>query len=95
MKDFVRNSSGDLDIQDGDLVVDSSILFHQEDIIIAGKGWNHFMPMLGVGIQRYLNDTDNLPALKGSIRVELEKDGQVVERVAFNGTNIEVKAIYG
>lgn len=95
MKDFVRNSTGDLAVENGDLVLDVSTQYHQEDIIIAAKAWNHFAPTLGVGLQGYLNDTDNLSFLKGSIRAELEKDGQVVETVAFVNNTIEIKAIYG
>ena len=42
-------------IAHGDLVVGDATRQHQKDIILSHKGWNHFQPMMGVGLKNYLS----------------------------------------
>lgn len=95
MNDFLRDSDGTLQIQSGDLVVGDATRQHQKDIILAHKGWNHFQPTMGVGLQSYLLDTDGVVTLTQAIRYELERDGQVVEKVEIQKNAIQIQAIYG
>jgi hypothetical protein len=94
MNDFLRNSNGDLLIQNGDLVVDDATKQHQADIVRMWKGWNHFAPTVGVGLERWLNDSANAVGLTGTIRNELERDGQTVDAVRLTPTNILIEARY-
>ena len=94
MKDFIKQDN-DLVIVGGDFVVDDSTVQHQQDIIVCEKGWNKFSPLAGVGIYTYLNDSETVVGLKQAIRYELERDGQVVEKVEIKGSQIQIEAIYG
>lgn len=95
MNDFLRNNDGTLKVQNGDLVVGDATRQHQKDIVLAHKGWNHFQPTMGVGLQNYLNDTDSVVTLTQAIRYELERDGQTVEKVELQKGAIQIQAIYG
>ena len=93
MNDFLRNND-DLSVDNGDLVVGDSTRQHQVDIIKIDKGWNHFQPACGVGLAKYLADTEGVVGLRLAIRNELEKDGQVVERVQLQKGAIQIEAYY-
>lgn len=93
MNDFIRNE-GVLAIFNGDLVVGDATQQHQGDIVRFWKGWNHFQPAIGVGIERYLNDTVDAVGLTRSVRIELERDGQNVEAVRLGKGEIVIQARY-
>ncbi len=94
MIDFKIDQDGDLDIQDGDLVLTESTLQHQSDIIWAGKGWWHFAPSLGVALQEYINEGGSSTSLMRVIRQELERDGANVESVSVSQEGIQIDAHY-
>lgn len=94
MNDFLRNPDGSFQVRNGDLVVGDATQQHQKDIIMAHKVWNHFSPLMGVGLQSYLNDLDG-NNLKQAIRYELERDGQIVEKVELEKGAIRIQAVYG
>lgn len=54
-KDFLSNIDGDLSILNGDLEIGFSDEQHQEDILVAFKGDYKQYPLIGVGIENYLN----------------------------------------
>lgn len=93
MNDFLRDN-GDLQIKNGDLVLGDATQQHTVDIVSHWKGWNHFQPTTGVGIARYLNDTQSAVGLTQNIRTELERDGQVVEAVRLTNNNILIESKY-
>lgn len=96
MNDFSLDADGDLKFNpDGtDLIAAESTLQHQADIIWAEKGWWHFTPALGVGLQGWLNEGGTAPGLVRVIRQELERDGAIVDTVAVNQDGIKVDAHY-
>ena len=63
MTDILLDKTGDLDIQNGDIVIGYSDNQHQEHILLANKGDYKQFPELGVGINKMLNDDDFLPFL--------------------------------
>jgi hypothetical protein len=93
MNDFQRDNN-DLKIINNDLVLGDATAQHQADIVRFWKGWNHFTPMLGVGLERWLLDTEGAVGLTKAIRNELERDGQTVDAVRLTPSNILVEARY-
>lgn len=94
MTDFLQNSEDDLLIVNGDLAIVRADVQHQKDIIFFEKGWNHFAPTTGVGVQGWLNDSDRALGLQQAIRSELERDGQRVAAVRLTPTGIVIEAEY-
>ena len=96
MKDFLRNNdTNDLLIKGGDFVVGDATQQHQTDIVRAWKGWNHFNPTCGVGLERWLLGTQEAVTLTRTIRTELERDGQRVDSVRLVPTSgILIEARY-
>lgn len=96
MNDFLRdNDTTDLLIKEGDFVVGEATQQHQTDIVRAWKGWNHFAPTIGVGLERWLLGTQDAVALTRTIRTELERDGQTVDSVRLvPSSGILIKAKY-
>ena len=77
-KDFLLDSSGDLDIANGDFKVGKSDQQHVVDIIESYAGWWKEYPTLGVGVQNYLNSNGNNQQLARNIIVQLVSDGFTV-----------------
>jgi len=72
--DFIVDSNGDLEIQNGDFVVGLSDFQHIQDIIYSFAGeWKQF-PLVGVGIQQYLKSQNASDAVN-SIKQQLQSDG--------------------
>lgn len=94
MIDFKQDNSGDLEIQAGDLVLTESTIQHQRDIILAQKGWWHFAPTQGVGLNNWMHEHGSQGALMGEIRRELERDGATVSRISMNDGKLIVEATY-
>ena len=74
-KDFLLDDDGDLAIANGDFKVGKSDQQHVEDIIESYSGWWKEFPLLGVGVQNYLNSTGNNQQLARNIIVQLVSDG--------------------
>lgn len=92
--DFLRGENGELVFRNGDLVVDDATERHQRDLITAWKGWNHFAPQFGVGLEKYLLDTQAAVGLTRAIRIELERDGQTVDAVRLGVGELIIEAKY-
>jgi hypothetical protein len=80
-KDFSIDTNYDLQIRNGDFVVDDCNEQDIEAILIADKGnWKQW-PMLGIGIQRQLEGDFSaraITALQRNISIELTADGFTV-----------------
>jgi hypothetical protein len=94
MTDCKLDDDGDLDIQDGDLVITESTMQHQKSIIWASKGHYKHAPQLGVGLQNYINESGGTNRLASTIRQELEKDGMQVESVSIKSGAVTINAEY-
>lgn len=78
----IRESDMDLEIRDGDFVIDDSDGRHIEHILIAHKGEWRQAPLLGIGLSSYLggpNDTITRNSLEQKTRLNLEFDGYKVK----------------
>ena len=81
MKDF--KFTDDLEINDGDFVIDESDNQHQKHILIAYKGEYKQYPEIGVGIEQMLNEDDITPVLIEA-KKNLQYDGVDVNDIYFS-----------
>jgi hypothetical protein len=87
--------TGDIRIENGDLVIGDSVTQHIEDLLIAEKGFFKFDPEIGVGLNRYTNDDLSPEDLIRLIRLELEKDGMKINKILIsNDGKIEIDGNY-
>ena len=94
MNDFVMDATdGDLYIENGDLVIAESDLQHQEDILRSDKGHNKEFPLMGVGLEEFLND-DNIIGMVNEVRRQFKADGMTVNNVLYSLGKLEVDANY-
>lgn len=94
MKDLMKDSDGDLLITGDDLVIGTSDLQHQNDLIVTEKGAIKQFPDAGAGAFKYL-ENDQTADLLREIGLQFTADGMTVEGVAIqpDGT-IKVEAAY-
>ncbi|GAB3734908.1 hypothetical protein [Spirosoma lituiforme] len=87
--------TGDILIENGELVVGDSTDQHTKDLIVIDKGWYKHDPRRGVGAVNFVNDDNNLPGLAAAIRLELIADGQDVDYVDIGlDGNVSVQTSY-
>lgn len=84
--DFLIDNNGDLQIENGDLVVGASDNQHIFDIITSFAGFFKQYPTLGVGIMQQIK-TDNPKAAVNSVLQQLQSDGYQVSNVNVNINN--------
>jgi len=94
MTDIILNKTGDLHIQNGDIILGYCDNQHQEHILLANKGDYKEFPELGVGINNMLNEDDYMPFLIES-KKNLEYDGMKINNIKFeeNG-NLNIDGYY-
>lgn len=79
--DVLTDESSDLLIEGGDWVLGPSDQVHLNDILASEKGEWREWPLVGVGLQRYINSTGQLDDRVGLLRVirlQLEADNYQV-----------------
>lgn len=81
MKDF--KFTDDLEINDGDFVIDESDNQHQKHILIAYKGEYKQYPEIGVGIEQMLNE-DDITSVLIEAKKNLQYDGVDVNDIYFS-----------
>ena len=74
MKDFKRTDDLDIEIKNGDFVIDESDQQHIEDIFIAQKGEFKEFPQVGFGAINYLKTTISPYKFERDLRIQLEYD---------------------
>lgn len=67
-----------IDAQTGDFIVEESDEQHIEDIIVANTGSYKEFPLVGVGIENYINASMNPQDLERQIKIQLKADGYKV-----------------
>jgi hypothetical protein len=72
--DLIGDSVGDLNILNGDFVIDASDEQHIEDIIQSAPNWWKEYPQVGVNIQLYLSGS-NTDQLNRNLKLQLQADG--------------------
>lgn len=87
-KDIITDETGDLTLQNGDLLLGLSDSQHVEHIVLADKGHYRQNPLIGVGLARYLNGNINPVALEQEIKTNLEADNYTVNRVEIDPNSV-------
>ena len=77
--DFALTDDQALIFKNGDLVINESDQQHIADTLNANPGWWKEFPTDGVGIINYKNSAGGAQQLARKIKIELEKDGYVVD----------------
>lgn len=87
-KDYALDSTGDLLIENGDLVLVPSDEKHISDILCASKGNWRFAPLVGVDVASFVNSVGATGALKRRIQSQLEYDGYQIKsiKIEANGS---------
>ena len=83
VKDILIND--DISFKDGDLVVDESDAQHIEHILTAKPGHFYQFPTLGVGFLDQIKASVDKPALKQSIKQNLEADNYRINKIEVGG----------
>lgn len=81
-KDLKLDADGDLYVNPntGDLEIDFSDKQHIKDIINSNVGWYKQYPLVGVGIQYYLNSSGMEQQAEREIKIQLTADGYAMRR---------------
>ena len=88
MKDITLNYY-DLEITNGDFIIDSDSSQQETDLIINTNLGNWFQfPLVGVGIINYLASPVNALTLSNNIKKQLVNDGFIVDDISVNGSTI-------
>lgn len=90
MTDILLDENMDVQVKDGDFVLGESLEQNQKVIIMAEKGEIKSSPLLGVGVNSFLDD-DEPDELLREIRKNLRADGQKVSYCGLVNGEIIVK----
>lgn len=91
--DFLLDGDLDLRIENGDFVAGESTLQHQKLLLLIGKNELKENPIVGVGIENYLDDES--PAdMHREIRLQFTKDGMKVKSIKTVTGNLTIDAQY-
>lgn len=94
-KDFISGDDRDLIIKNGSFDIGNSDAQEQGRIIEAFPGEYKRTPLVGVGIEQYLNASIPKNTLRRIIKKELVKDGFKVSEIKISDdfSEIEIEAI--
>jgi len=76
---LMDQATGDIACVNGDFVIGDATIQHQADLIVSKKGEFKESPLVGAGVEMFLND-DQYDMLR-EIRSEFEKDGMEVNAI--------------
>jgi hypothetical protein len=94
MKDFLLDAeTGDLKIENGDLVVGTSDQQHQRLLLLCDKGSFKEFPSTGVGASNFLEGEDPADFLR-EVRTQFTADGMTVRKIAFENNKLKIDARY-
>jgi len=93
MRDLLLDNNQELDIQNGDFVVDESSLQHQDLLLMTSKGEWKENPLIAVGVLEFLKDED-ASGMLSEIKIQFEKDGMDVKSVAIVDEKLLINAQY-
>jgi|SRR5581483_11566772 len=74
--DIVLDDNNDVEIANGDFVIDDTTETEVESIILSYQGWYKEFPLIGCAAPSYLNSPGDCEALRRQIRIQLQSDGK-------------------
>jgi hypothetical protein len=94
MIDILHDSTGDLIIANNDLVIGTSDVQHQNDLLLTEKGSIKQFPDAGVGAASFLESEDGAGLLR-EIGLQFTGDGMDVKELSLTAQGIiNVNAVY-
>lgn len=94
MNDFLLDSTGDLQILNGDIVIGFSDDQNKEILLVTDKGSFKENPEVGVGLQSFLEAEDSSSDLQAEIRKQFTADGMTIDQLAIANGNYNLNAHY-
>jgi hypothetical protein len=94
IKDVLLDDFLDLEIKNGDFVVNESAGQHFISILSTNKGEWRFAPWLGVNLSNYINQDQNENLIKIEIKKQCEADGADVKSINIVGDKIHIVGDY-
>lgn len=74
--DIVLDNNNDVEIANGDFVVDDTTSTEVESIITSFQGWWKQFPLIGCGAPSYISSPGNCEPLRRQIRIQLLSDSK-------------------
>ena len=93
MNDWLIDENQDLQIKNGDFVIDNATLQNQYLLVVSNKGEFKQHPKVGAGINGYLLDDEQAGMLR-EIRYQFENDGMAVNRLEYKNEKLKLNAGY-
>lgn len=90
--DFLLDDTNDLQIANGDVVLNDST---QQDInllLTTKKGEWKQNPLVGANIQEYLKQRNGLSGALQEVRQQLQQDGLRINTAKISGSNLNIDA---
>lgn len=94
MMDILQAADGDIELSSGDIIMIEPTEQHKRDILLASQGDFGEFPLMGVGIEDYLNSEDNGSMLR-QISLQMQHDGIKIRKVEFINGQLEIDGNYG
>lgn len=91
--DIKLNATNDIQIVNGDFVIEESTQQHQLLLLMSNKGEWKQNPDRCVGVSNYIENKDN-GAVSREIHTEFARDGMKITSIKVDNQNIEVEAEY-
>ena len=94
-QDILLDSNNDLQLYNGDFVIDNSDQQHVEHIVHAQKGEYKNSPITGFGVVNYLKKTNRVKSdFKRDLKIQLENDNYQNPKIdlsdGFENLKIEI-----
>ena len=93
MQDILLDNDGDLKIENGDFVIGFSDDQHKDILLITDKGSFKENPLIGVGLQSFLEAESNSDLIR-EIRTQFMADGMTIDKLNYNNGIFELNAHY-
>lgn len=91
--DFLYDDTGDIAIDNGDLVLGEVSFQNVQEVILADRGWYKFNPFIGVGLINYLNDDYTELEFLTELKLNLEADGVTVSRIDMENGTLKINLV--
>jgi hypothetical protein len=94
MKDLLLEDNGlKVDAMNHDLVIGESSRQHQELLLLTNKGEWREHPLIGVGLETYLNG-ENGGDLFATVKKQFSDDGMLVSDIVYEDGKLKINAEY-
>ena len=90
MKDIMLDENNDLIISNGDFVLSESLLQETKLIMQTAPGHWRYNPILGLDMERFINDEASYDEIKAELKKQLKLDGKRLKEFQVVGDQIKI-----